>query len=325
MFYRILPFLPTLSSKFAYLHLAKYLHCISVVLIYYVIFTDGALADEQTPADTEILSADCIPSERRTLADDTTHVHTAVSTTGCATSEQKTLVDDLTRSDNSVCVADCTMSEQSTLTDEMTPDDSAVSVSVCTAYEQNNFPDEMAPANTAWSVSNCKMSEQNTLADGMLPVDSAVPVADCTLSDQNTLSDEMTHADTGVSVANCIRSEQGSLADNPPPATNDVLLTACGLITLVGDMSRVVSSSSRSAKQTANIINEAQCMYSSSNSEVVSVDDSDYIPSDCSFVCDSDACSTGRSVEIPLLPNTTNVLDTSETVTLPNRKRNRTN
>ena len=135
----------------------------------------------------------------------------------------------------------------------------------------------------------------------------------------------MTHADTGVSVANCIRSEQGSLADNPPPATNDVLLTACGLITLVGDMSRVVSSSSRSAKQTANIINEAQCMYSSSNSEVVSVDDSDYIPSDCSFVCDSDACSTGRSVEIPLLQNTTHVLDTSETVTLPNRKRNQTN
>ena len=257
LFYRILPFLPTVSSKFAYLHLAKYLHCISVVLIYYVIFTDGALADEQTPADTGILSADCIPSERRTLADDTTHVHTAVSTTGCATSEQNTMVDDLTRSDTAVSVADCTMSEQSTLTDDM--------------------------------------------------------------SDQNTLSD------TGVSVANCIRSEQGSLADNPPPATNDVLLTACGLITLVGDMSHVVSSSSCSAKQTANTINEAQCMYSSSNSEVVSVDDSDYIPSDCSFVSDSDACSTGRSVEISLLQNTTHVLDTSETVTLPNRKRNRTN
>ena len=64
---------------------------------------------------------------------------------------------------------------------------------------------------------------------------------------------------------------------------------------------------------------------SSSNSEVVSVDDSDYIPSDCSFISDSDACSTGRSVEIPLLPNTTHVLDTSETVTLPNRKINQTN
>ena len=136
MFYRILPFLPTLSIKFAYLHLAKYLLCISVVLIYYVMFTDGALADDQTPADTGISSADCIPAERRTLADDTTHVDTTVSTTGCATSEQKALVDDLTRSDTAVSIADCTMSEQNTLTDEMTPDDSAVSVSVCTASEQ---------------------------------------------------------------------------------------------------------------------------------------------------------------------------------------------
>ena len=142
---------------------------------------------------------------------------------------------------------------------------------------------------------------------------------------QNTLTDEMTHADTGVPVANCITSGQEILADNRPPATNDVLLTACGIITLVGDMSRVVSSSNRRVKQTANIINEAQCMYSSSNSEVVYVDDSDYIPSDCSFVSDSDACSTGRYVEIPLLQNTTHVLDTSETVTLPNRKRNQTN
>ena len=71
-----------MSSKLAYLHLAKYLLCISVVLIYYVIFTDGALTDEQTPAVMGISSADCIPSERRTLADDTTHVDTAVSTTG---------------------------------------------------------------------------------------------------------------------------------------------------------------------------------------------------------------------------------------------------
>ena len=75
-------FLPTVSSKLAYLHLAKYLLCISVVLIYYVIFTDGALTDEQTPAVMGISSADCIPSVRRTLADDTTHVDTAVSTTG---------------------------------------------------------------------------------------------------------------------------------------------------------------------------------------------------------------------------------------------------
>ena len=93
------------------------------------------------------------------------------------------------------------------------------------------------------------------------------------------------YADTSVSVTNCITSGQEILADNPPPATTDVLLTSWGLITLVGDMSRVVSSSNRSrpTKQTANIINEAQCMYSSSNSEVESVDDSDYIPSDCSF------------------------------------------
>ena len=97
------------------------------------------------------------------------------------------------------------------------------------------------------------------------------------------------------------------MADNPPPATNDELLTACGLITLVGDMSRVVSSSNRRAKQTANIINGAQSMYSSSNSEVVSAYDSDYIPSDCSFVIDSDACSIDRSVEIPLLQNTTDM------------------
>ena len=130
----------------------------------------------------------------------------------------------------------------------------------------------------------------------------------------------MTHADTGVSIANCITSGQEILADNPPPATNDVLLTACGLITLVCDMSRVVSSSNRSAKQTANIINEAQCMYSSSNSEVVSVDDSDYITSDCSFVSDSDACSTGRSVEIPLLQKTTHVSDTSDTGTVQTGK-----
>ena len=92
----------------------------------------------------------------------------------------------------------------------------------------------------------------------MAPVNTAVSVADCTMSDQNTLTDEMTHADTGVSVANYITSGQEILADNPPPATNDVLLTACGLITLVGDMARVVSSFNRSAKQTANIINEAQ-------------------------------------------------------------------
>ena len=71
-----------MSSKLAYLHLAKYLLCISVVLIYYVIFTDGALTGEQTPAVMGISSADCIPSERRTLTDDTTHVDTAVSTTG---------------------------------------------------------------------------------------------------------------------------------------------------------------------------------------------------------------------------------------------------
>ena len=37
-------------------------------------------------------------------------------------------------------------------------------------------------------------------------------------------------------------------------------------------------------------------MYSSSNSEVVSAYDSDYIPSDCSFVIDSDACSIDRYV-----------------------------
>ena len=192
-----------------------------------------------------------------------------------------------------VSVEDCTMFEQNTLTNEMTPDDSSVSVSVCTASEQNNFMDEMTPVNTAVSVADSKMSELNTLADSMLPVGGAVPVADCTMSEQNTLTDEMPHADTGVSVANCITSGQEILADMPPPATTDVLLTSCSLITLVGDMSRVVSSSNRSAKQTANIINEAQCMYSSSNSEVVSVDDSDYIPSDHSFVSDSDACSTG--------------------------------
>ena len=80
-------------------------------------------------------------------------------------------------------------------------------------------------------------------------------------------------------------------------------------------MSRVVSSSNRSAKQTANIINEAQCMYSSSNSEVVSVDDSDYIPSDRSFVSDSDACSTGRSVEILLLQNTTDMGSGTSSIT----------
>ena len=201
----------------------------------------------------------------------------------CATSEQKTLVDDLPHSDTAVSVADCTVSEQNTLTDEMTPDDSAVSVAVCTASEQNNFTDEMARVNTA------------------------VSVADCTMSEQNTLTDEITHADTGVSVANCMTSGQGILADNPPPATTDALLTACGQITLVGDMPRVVSSPNRSAKQTANIINEAHCMYSSSHSKVESVDDSDYIPSDCSFVRDSHACSTGRSVEIPLLHNTTDM------------------
>ena len=49
------------------------------------------------------------------------------------------------------------------------------------------------------------------------------------------------------------------------------------------------------------------------------------IPSECSFVSDYDACSTGRSVEIPLLQNTTHVLYTCETVTLPNRNINRTN
>ena len=245
MFYRIQHF------SLQCLHLAKYLLCISVVLIYYVIFIDGALVDEQTPAVTGISSADCIPSERRTLADGTTHVDTAVSTTGCATCEQKTLVDDLTRSNTAVSVADCTMCEQNILSGEMTHADTAV------------------------STTGCATSEQKTLVDDLTRPDTTVSVADCTMSVQNILSGEMTHADTGVSVANCITE---ILGDNPPPATNDVLLTACGLITLVGDMSRVVSSSNRSAKQTANIINGAQCMYSSSNSEVVSAYDSDYIP-----------------------------------------------
>ena len=197
MFYRI-KYFSLVSGKLAYLHLSKYLLCISFVLIYYVIFTDDALADQQTPAVMGISSADCILSERRTLADDTTHVDTAVSTT--------------------------------------------------------------------------------------------------------------------------ITSGQEILADNPPPATNVVLLTACGLITLVGDMSHVVSSSNRSAKQTANITNEAPCMYSSSNADVVSLDDSDYIPSDCSFVSDSDSCSIGRSVEIPLLQNTTDMGSGTSSITrnIPN-------
>ena len=56
-------------------------------------------------------------------------------------------------------------------------------------------------------------------------------------------------------------------------------------------------------------------MYSSSNSEVVSVDDSDYIQSDRSFVSDSDSCSTGRSVEILLLQNTTDMGSGTSSIT----------
>ena len=181
--------------------------------------------------------------------------------------------------------------------------------------EQNILSGEMTHADTAVSTTGCATSEQKTLVDDLTRSDTAVSVADCTMSEQNSLSGEMAHADTGVSVANCITSGQEVLADNPPPATNDILLTACGIITLVGDMSRVVSSSNRSAKQTANIINGAQCMYSSSNSEVVSAYESDYIPSDCSFVIYSDACSIDRSVEIALLQNTTDMWSGTSSIT----------
>ncbi len=56
-------------------------------------------------------------------------------------------------------------------------------------------------------------------------------------------------------------------------------------------------------------------MYSSSNSEVVSAYESDYIPSDCSFVIDSDACSIDSSVEIPLLQNTTDMVSGTSSIT----------